>query len=249
MKKLILALSVITATTLQAQTQIIAHRGFWKTDPATAENSLKALQNAADLKIYGSEFDVQMTSDGVLVINHDEHINQLEIAAEPFKKIRKEKLNNGETIPTLESYLKLGSTFPDLKLIVELKPAKTPELEREIVKKTVAQIRKMKLEKQCEYISFSLFICKELKKAAPEAKVQYLNGDLSPQEIKNLGIDGIDYHYKIFTEKHPEWLPEAKKLGLITNSWTVNDLAVYKQLKEAGLDFITTNTPDHFKNN
>lgn len=247
MKNLIVALSVVVATAAQAQTQIIAHRGFWKTDPPTAENSLKALQNAAELKIYGSEFDVQMTADGVLVINHDEHINNLEIAAEPFEKIGKEKLNNGETIPTLESYLKLGSTFPALKLIVELKPAKTPELEKQVVKKALAQIKKLKLEKQVEYISFSLLMCKELKKSAPKAKVQYLNGDLSPQEIKKLGIDGIDYHYKIFTEKHPEWLAEAKRLGLITNAWTVNDVTVYQKLKDAGLEFVTTNTPDHFK--
>jgi glycerophosphoryl diester phosphodiesterase len=46
---------------MKAQTQIIAHRGYWQTQPPTTENSLKSLENAQNLKIYGSEFDVRMT--------------------------------------------------------------------------------------------------------------------------------------------------------------------------------------------
>lgn len=59
------------------------------------------------------------------------------------------------------------------------------------------------MENQTQYISFSLFICKELKRLDPKAKVQYLKGDLSPKEIKDLGIDGIDYHYSVFEKIQP----------------------------------------------
>ena len=58
---------------LQAQTQIIAHRGFWKTD-GSAQNSITALEKAAEAKLYGSEFDVLMTVDGTIVVNHDNSI-------------------------------------------------------------------------------------------------------------------------------------------------------------------------------
>jgi glycerophosphoryl diester phosphodiesterase len=34
------------------------------------------------------EFDVRMTKDGVLVINHDEHINKLEISETLFKDLK-----------------------------------------------------------------------------------------------------------------------------------------------------------------
>ena len=47
----------------QAQTQVIAHRGFWKTE-GSAQNSITALKKAAEAKVYGSEFDVQLTADG-----------------------------------------------------------------------------------------------------------------------------------------------------------------------------------------
>lgn len=73
MKKIFCSLTFVTAMFINAQTQIIAHRGYWNTQPKTSENSIKALENAQRLKIYGSEFDVRMTKDGILVINHDEH--------------------------------------------------------------------------------------------------------------------------------------------------------------------------------
>lgn len=247
MKKVFCILTLMTIMISNAQTQIIAHRGYWKTNPPTTENSLKALENAQKLKIYGAEFDVRMTRDGFLVINHDEHHGKMEISETDFKTLKKLRLSNGEKFPTLKDYLKQGKKYSSLKLIVEIKPAKTPELENEIVKKTIQTIRDLNLESQSGFISFSLNICKEIKRVEPSFKVQYLEGNLSPQQIKAEGLDGIDYHYSVF-EKNPTWISKANALGLITNSWTVNDLNVYQKLKEQGLQFATTNVPDQLKN-
>lgn len=248
MKNFILGLAVFSTIMMNAQTQIIAHRGYWQTTPATSENSLKALENAQNLKIYGSEFDVRMTKDGVLVINHDEHHGNLEISETTFAELEKMKLSNGENFPTLKDYLKQGKKDKALKLIVEIKPAKTPELENELVKKTIQIVKEAKLDSQSEFISFSLNVCKEIKKVDPTFKVQYLEGNLSPQQIKAEGLDGIDYHYSVF-EKNPTWIAQANALGLITNSWTVNDIEVSNKLKSQGIDFITTNIPDKLKDN
>ncbi|MDF2833605.1 MULTISPECIES: glycerophosphodiester phosphodiesterase family protein [Chryseobacterium] len=247
MKKFILGFAVLTTAFMNAQTQIIAHRGYFQTQPPTTENSITALQNAQKLKIYGSEFDVRMSKDGVLVINHDEHHGKMEISETDFKELAKLKLSNGEKYPTLKDYLKAGKKDKALKLIVEIKPAKTEELENELVEKTIAMIKDMKLESQCEYISFSLNICKQIKKIAPDFKVQYLRGELSPQQIKEEGLDGLDYHYSVF-QKNPTWISEANALGLITNSWTVNDVEIYNELKKQGVKFVTTNIPDQLKN-
>lgn len=247
MKKFILGFAVLTTALMNAQTQIIAHRGYFQTQPPTTENSITALQNAQKLKIYGSEFDVRMSKDGVLVINHDEHHGKMEISETDFKELAKLKLSNGEKYPTLKDYLKSGKKDKALKLIVEIKPAKTEGLENEMVEKTVKMIKEMKLESQCEYISFSLNICKQIKKIAPDFKVQYLRGELSPQQIKEEGLDGLDYHYSVF-QKNPTWISEANALGLITNSWTVNDIEIYNELKKQGVKFVTTNIPDQLKN-
>lgn len=231
---------------VNAQTKIVAHRGYWQTNPATTENSIQSLQNAAHIKVYGSEFDVCMTKDGVLVVNHDEHHAAQEISETNFEDLRKIKLSNGENFPTLEEYLQEGKR-QKVKLVVELKPAKTKELEDELVTKSLAMINKIGVLKQCDFISFSKNICLELKKQNPNTKVQYLNGDLSPKEIKELGLDGIDYHYKVLLLKNPTWIKEAKALGLITNTWTVNDAETFKKLKEQGIDFVTTNIPEELK--
>ncbi|MEI7486497.1 MAG: glycerophosphodiester phosphodiesterase family protein [Chryseobacterium sp.] len=246
MKNFILGLAVLSTVSMKAQTQIIAHRGYWQTQPPTTENSIKSLENAQNLKIYGSEFDVRMTKDGVLVINHDEHHGKMEISETSFKELEKLKLSNGENFPTLKDYLKQGKKDKSLKIIVEIKPDKTKEKEDELTAKTIKMIKDMKLESQSEFISFSLNICKEIKKLAPTFKVQYLKGELSPQQIKDEGLDGLDYHYSIF-QKNPTWIAEAKALGLVTNVCTVNDVAISDELKAQGVNFITTNIPDQLK--
>lgn len=228
----------------KAQTQIIAHRGFWKTNPETKENSILALNNAGKLKVYGSEFDVRMSKDGTLVINHDEHHGDMEISETDYSALKKIKLSNGKKIPTLKRYLKQGKKENSIKLIVELKPAKTKALEDEIVAKSLKIIEKLGVQNQVEYISFSKNICVEIKKQNPEAIVQYLNGDLSPKELKDLNMDGLDYHYKVLLEKNPTWIKEANDLGLITNAWTVNDPEIFKQLKDLKIRFVTTDIPD-----
>ena len=225
-------------------TKIIAHRGFWKTSPETSQNSIESLKNAQKLKIYGSELDVQMTKDEKLIVFHDEFYDTMEISETLFSDLKKLKLSNGEKIPSLKKYLKQAKKKPETKLIIELKPAKTKDLEKIIVKKSLTLVKKFELENQVEFISFSLFICEEIKKTNPESIVQYLNGDLSPQELYNKGINGLDYDYKILLEEHPNWILEAKNLGLITNSWTVNNVEDFKKLQKMGIDFITTDLPN-----
>ena len=50
-------LTIAAYGTVQAQnTQVIAHRGFWKTD-GSAQNSIAALVKADSINSYGSEFE------------------------------------------------------------------------------------------------------------------------------------------------------------------------------------------------
>ena len=73
LKSLIITSALLLAACgyTQAQsTQVIAHRGFWKTD-GSAQNSIAALVKADSINCYGSEFDVWLTADNQLVVNHD----------------------------------------------------------------------------------------------------------------------------------------------------------------------------------
>ncbi len=235
---------------LTAQTKIIAHRGYWDCE-GSAQNSIFALKKAQQIKIYGSEFDVSITSDGIPVINHDSTIKNnndslFTIEKTPFEQLKTLKIKNGELLPTLESYLEQGKKHKNTKLILEIKPHSTKEIEDRAVKIITAMVSEAGLEKQTEYISFSLNVCKEILRYQPKAKIAYLNGDLSPADIKKAGLTGLDYHFKIF-QKNPGWVKEAQELKLTTNVWTVNDPAIMQEMIDLKIDFITTDKPELLK--
>jgi len=150
---------------------------------------------------------------------------------------------NGEKIPTLDQLLERAKSLKHTKLIFELKSHSTPERDREAAKYSVDMINEKGLTKQTEYIAFSLEAAKELHRLSPETPVYYLNGDLSPKELKDLGLAGLDYHYGVM-RKNPNWFKEAKDLGLKINIWTVNKPEIMKEMIDAGADFITTDEPE-----
>ena len=240
-KTLISALALVACIIgIQAQTQVIAHRGFWKTE-GSAQNSIAALEKAAEERLYGSEFDVQVTLDGKLIVNHDAKFQGFVIAETPFKELKKIKLKNGEKLPTLKKYLKAGKK-QDIQLILEIKPHKSKEVEDKMAADIVKMVKKMGLQKQVEYIAFSLNICEQLAKLTPESEIAYLNGNLSPAELKKKGINGIDYNQKVL-EKHPEWVEEAHRLGMKVNVWTVNKEDMMRKFIDMKVDYITTDYP------
>ena len=74
LSKLMMAFAMCAVTlTGTAQTKVIAHRGYWKCE-GSAQNSIASLTKAAEAKVYGSEFDVQLTKDKEIVVNHDDSI-------------------------------------------------------------------------------------------------------------------------------------------------------------------------------
>ena len=61
-----------------ADNPVIAHRGAWKAK-GLPKNSIAALKEAINQKCTGSEFDVRMTSDEILIVTHDADIGGLDI--------------------------------------------------------------------------------------------------------------------------------------------------------------------------
>ena len=208
----------------------------------SVENSITALQKAQELKIYGSEFDVWMTSDGVLVVNHDDAIAGMKIEDTPYAQLKDIRLGNGEILPTLEAYLQQGKKDRQTKLILELKPHSTQEQEDKAVAAVVKMVEEAGIKEQTEYISFSLNICKEFARLSPKAEVSYLGGNVAPQGLKALNLTGIDYHFSVL-QRNRHWIEEAQKLNMTVNVWTVDDETVMKEMIDAGVDFITTNKP------
>ena len=237
----IILFMLLPLNNLMAQTKVIAHRGYWDCE-GSAQNSIASLQKAQELNIYGSEFDVWITSDGVLVVNHDAAIEGLRIEDTPYSQLKDIRLKNGEELPTLEAYLQQGRKGVKTRLILEIKPHGSKEKEDKAVAAVVEMVEKTGMKKQTEYISFSLNICKEIVRLSPKSEIAYLNGDLAPHELKALKINGIDYHLSVL-QKNRHWIDEAHKLKMKTNVWTVNREEDMLEMIIAGVDFITTDQP------
>ena len=238
--------ALLVGLTAMAQPKIVAHRGYWRTD-GSAQNSITSLQKAAAVGCYGSEFDVWLTADGVPVVFHDATIDGIRIEDTTFATLMNHRLQNGEFIPTLQQYLTEGSRIEGCQLILEIKPHRNEVRDKRIADMCVELVRTLGLEKKTEYISFSKVVCQRLHEITPDSKVAYLNGELSPAQIKEMGLTGIDYNEKVFV-KHPEWLQEAKQLGVEVNVWTVDgeeNLRHHANLE--GVDLITTNDPEILK--
>lgn len=235
--------------TLNAQqTKIIAHRGAWK-EFNLPENSIASLEKAIELKCDGAEFDVRRTKDGVLVVNHDPLYFGDTIQNNTYAYLNRNKLANGESLPTLEQYFLKGTQDKHKTLLIcEIKASiKDKEQDYLATIETLALAKKLKIEKRILYISFSKDILSWIKEQASRAIVLYLESDLTIDAVVKNQFDGINLHYTSF--KNNSQLSEtAKKAGLKMGSWTVNELSDLAILQQQGVEWITTNHPEQFQN-
>lgn len=241
------AACLLLAGAALAQPKVIAHRGYW-TAPESAQNSLTSFTKADAIGVFGSEFDVWLTADDKLIVNHDKVYKGTKINMEKdsAKEITQIVLPNGENIPTLDQYLKLALTKPDTRLILEMKSLSDLKREDLAAEKIVKALQKYKLVERTDIICFSINACMAFKKLLPDSKIFYLNGDLAPKSIKKLGLAGIDYSEKVL-RKHPEWVKEAQELGLEVNVWTVDKEEDMKYFIDLGVDYITTDYPERLQ--
>lgn len=239
-------LMISSAAFSQTQFQknkVIAHRGAWKAQ-GLPQNSIASLREAVRLGCEGSEFDVWMTADEVLVVNHDGDFEGMEIEESTYAQLLTKKLPNGEKIPTLKEYLAEGMKQTGTKLILEFKPSSiSKERSERIGELSVKTVKEMKAEKWVDYITFSYEGGKKAIATDPTANVAYLTGDKSPAQLKEDGFFGFDYNIRVL-RLMSGWIKEAQDLGLTVNAWTVNNPEDMKWLLEQNADFITTDEPE-----
>ncbi len=221
---------------------VIAHRGAWKANDVP-QNSIASLNQAVAIGAHGSEFDVHITADDSIVVNHDDDYNEMVIGETSFIELIKIKLPNGEKLPTLREYLQQGMKQKTTKLILEIKKAGTQERTLELTRRAVALVKEMNAENWIDYITFDYEAGKLVHELAPNAEIAYLTGDVAPTKAKQDGYTGLDYHFSKYKE-YPEWIPEAHKIGMSINAWTVNSEEDMKYMIDQNAEFITTNEPE-----
>ena len=236
---------------------IIAHRGFHQFESA-AENSIAAMQMALKQGFDGTEFDVQLTSDDVAIVFHDAIMQGHRICETPYDTLRvlpAFTLRNGEPVPTMDAFLAACSqslksqqqSKKQRRLFFEVKPLESTVQRCHLIGQIIEAIGKYQLHDDVFFISFDLDACVLLAHLMPDVPVAYLEGDLSPKQLKDKGITDIDYHWSKF-DAHPEWVKEAHELGMTVGVWTVNAPEKAKEMLQLGVDYITTDYPWDMRN-
>jgi glycerophosphoryl diester phosphodiesterase len=235
---------------------IIAHRGASFDAP---ENTLAAIHLAWKQQADAVEIDVQFSKDGHIVVIHDDDTRktagvQKKVATQSLSELRaldvgrwKNPKWSGERIATLAEAF---AAIPEGKrLFVEIKCG--PECIPKFVEDFKASGRK---PGQIVPIGFSLDTMRRLKQALPELVVCWVaefkrawNGAWTPTaetlitQAKEAGLDGLDLSGKGPVD--PAFARKVHAAGLKLYIWTVDAPLRAKQLREAGVDGITTNKP------
>lgn len=229
----------------KGKTAVVAHRGFWNCEAAGfAENSIASLKAAQDNGFWGSEFDVHITTDDVILVFHNDEIDGARIDTCEAAVFAEHRLANGEKVPTIDEYLTQGEKSDKTVLVLELKPEITIEREDALIDLSIEALKSHNLldPSRVVFISFSKYICDRIAAEYPEFINQYLEGDFSPEELAEFGINGFDYNSKAVL-KDSTIVDRAHALGMSTNVWTVNKPEKMRKFIDLGIDAITTNEP------
>jgi len=227
-----------------------AHRGASGYFP---ENTMAAFQSAIELGATGIETDVQMTSDGELVLIHDESLLRTTGVNKLVKDVTLEELRQldcgswfdpkfaGERIPTLDELLQLAKSA-SIKLNIELKSGVVlyPDIEHKLLQK----LAEYGLQQQCIISSFnhySLALCHALNPNVATG-ILYMEGLYRPWDYAaTLGANAL--HAPNYTV-NAELVEEAARSNTSYNVWTVNDPQDMKRLIATGVAGIITDYPD-----
>ncbi len=243
---------------LPEKPRLIAHRGASTLAP---ENTLAAMQAAADLGVYGLETDVSVSRDGVLFLMHDSTLRRTTNVAQvypgreddPVESFTWDELSRlnagswfaessafwGEPIPTLEEMLYLVAEH-DLILIYDLRipPADHPYADQaldlclqEIEAAGVAS-RTWVLTGRDEIA----YIRRALPDAILAASVNYWNPP-APSDLLADGYRVVNSEYGLSNRA----IQAYRQAGLWVNLWTVDEPWQYSRLWLAGADSVTSN--------
>lgn len=228
---------------------IVAHRGYHAPD-SIPENSRASLAAAIERGFYGSEFDVWLTKDDSLVVNHDKSFRTDPLGRiikdTPYSELSGIRLDNGETIPSFRDFLKQEQDNQRVKLICELKRHGSDSRNAELFDRCYALAKSMKVENMIVWQTFSFELCKHIVSVDPYARVIYIctkEKDVkTPEEIVAAGLDGVNYSAAIY-DAHPGFISEFHKRGLKANLCLQDDPEVWKKYAKT-VDLIGTNDPE-----
>jgi glycerophosphoryl diester phosphodiesterase len=246
---------------------VIAHRGASAYAP---ENTLAAVDKAAELGFRWVENDVQRTKDGELVVIHDDSLARTTNVEEVFPDRAPWKVKDftaaeiarldaggwfgpaytGARVPTLEQYVRRVEHHHQ-KLLLEIKnPQLYPGIEKQTLKvlSNEGWLDRPHVAGRLIVQSFSADSVRTVHELKPAVKTGFL-GTPSVAQLPFYAdfADQINPSYRSVSLGYVSAVqaftgPHGRPLEVFT--WTVDDAATAQRVAGYGVDGIITNKPD-----
>jgi glycerophosphoryl diester phosphodiesterase len=230
---------------------VIAHRG---NRAYAAENTIEALEQAVALGADALEFDIRMTRDGIPVLMHDAGVDRTTDASGLVASFTYAELQSFDAgarsphskghelrVPSLEEVLDL---YREIPLVIEVKEPGAVDATHRLIRQFGAEHRVVigsadRVVMQRFYQS-DLRTCASMRDATRLIAIALVG--LTPASPK--------YHVLSVTPRFRgvpipilRMAAAARKAGVATQVWTINDPAMARALWDGGVSGIVTDDP------
>ncbi|NMH27151.1 glycerophosphodiester phosphodiesterase [Flavobacterium silvaticum] len=219
----------------------IAHRGA---KGHTSENTIAAFGMAIDMGSDGIELDVHLSSDGELIVFHDETTDRLtgqsgHIESFDSKAIAALNVDGLHPIPTLREALDFIGT--NCFINIELKTEKTVVPVIELLTDLVSNGADYN---QYLVSCFDWSALQYIHDKMPQIPLGVLTEtdlDLAIGFAKTIKATAIHPYFHLLTREN---VTNMQQLGFKVYTWTVNEFEDLERMKSFGVDGIITDFPD-----
>jgi len=226
---------------------VIGHRGASAREP---ENSLRAFQRASRDGADGVELDVLCCRTGEVVVFHDDDLLRLagrdeRIDALPFAAVREVTLSGGVGIPTLEEAFE--ACGPELLVNVELKTAglRDPAVPA-LFDGVSAILDRTGVARRVLVSSFSPMAVWRWQRRRPDVQAALLFEKEAAVPLRRAWPLQLLRPFAANPDQRlctPKLVDRLHRAGYAVNTWTVDDPARLRELRDMGVDGLIANDP------
>lgn len=217
--------------------RIVAHRGARTEEP---ENTLRAVQRAAECGADLVEIDLRQSNDHELVVIHDASLERTTngsglVAAQTLQQLRRLDAGKGEQIPRLADVLSLVNSL-GIGVILELKE---PGIEEAVVHEVLST----GMDQSVIIASFFHPSLLTVKACAPHLKTGIILSSLPVYPVRV----AQDARAEIIFQRYPrltrEYVQAAAEHGIEIYAWVINTRADRERAEALGVTGIATDNP------
>ena len=224
--------------------ETIAHRGYIAKG---VENSIEALEGAAEVGADYVEFDIILTKDNKFVVMHDYNLKRLaglnkRVQDMNFDEVVGLTIKQGDftsKIPSLEEFVNKAKEL-NMNLVIELKPhGAEPSNYIDIL---IDEVKRLKLENY-KFMSLNSKVMEELETKAPNLETGYV----IPLQFGNFHHSNVDFFVIEDFSYRDRLVEQARKENKQVFVWTINDSALITRYLQSPADGIITDEPELVK--